>query len=370
MITLTIKKSGDEKKVCQRSSRTGMALISAVFVTLFVSSLSLSLAALLSNSSAGAVDDLQSQQTAYVADGGLHYILMKEFINSSDFTTANTASNVALGSGQFSVTYANLTATTADITVTSQVNQSISQIQQHVVKQYGTGSAISGADVTLTSSQFGGGSIDGPATYTQSFSGDAGYALNPAAVPGTAPPSVSLNSLIVMTSSTINGNYTVPDGFSGYVHVTGDVVINGDITMTGLIVADGNISLSANKDNITLNGTLAAGGNITTDFKNGSIVNLTAQALGGQMQPLMIAVGNIDFSQQQSTVSTFKGLIRAGGNITIDLKQSDTLSILGAIVANGNVVIDSKQSSNIGVSFNSGSAYLPGSVVLTSWKKI
>jgi hypothetical protein len=352
-----------------REGRNGLALISAVFVTLFVSSVTLSLSSMLSNSSSGSVEDLQAQQAAYIVDGGMHYILTKSFRDSTDFTTIPTESNVALGSGTFSVTYSNRTASAADITVTSLVQNSAASIQQHVVKLYGTGSAISGADIDLSSSQNGGGSITGPTTYTSSFSGETDYVLSPAAAPGTDPGTVSLATLTAMTTSTVNGNYTVPNGFNGYVHVTGDVTISGTITMTGLIVADGNITLDANKKNITMTGTLAAGGNILTDFKNGAIVNLTAAAIGGQMPPLLLAVGNINFKQFQDSASTFKGLIRAGGNVTIELKQQDTLNVLGAIIANGDLTVDSKQNSSVGVNFGSGSSYLPSSLILSSWKK-
>src|SRR5690348_8316521 len=90
------KRSDQNEQGClPRVGRSGMALISAVFVTLFVSSLTVSLAALLANSSSGSVEDLQSQQSAYLADSGLHYILMKEFRNSTDFTTAATATNIS-----------------------------------------------------------------------------------------------------------------------------------------------------------------------------------------------------------------------------------------------------------------------------------
>jgi len=363
MITNTIKKW--KRAACRR----GFALISSVFVTLFVSSLTLSLASLLSTSATGAVEALQSQQSAYLADGGMHYILMKEFMNSTDFTTASTATNVSLGAGQFSVTYANRTTSAADITVTSQVRNSVSTIQQHVVKLYGTGSAVSGADIDLSSAQNGGGVITGPTTYTSSFSGETSFTLSPAAAAGTDPGTVSLANLTAMTTSTHIGDYTVPNNFNGYLHVTGNVTIAGTITMTGLIVADGNITLNANNKNITLTGTLAAGGNISTDFKNGAIINLTATAIGGQIPPLMLAIGNINFTQKQDSASTFKGLIRAGGNVVIDLKQNDTLNILGAVVANGDLTVDSKQNSSVGVSFGSGSSYLPSTLILSSWKK-
>jgi len=362
--------SGQRRKTDLAKSRRGFALISSVFVTLFVSSITLSLASLLSTSSTGAVEDLQSQQAGYVADGGLHYILMKEFKNSSDFTTASTASNVALGAGQFSVTYANRTATAVDITVTSQVANSVCQIQQHVVKQSATSNALhSGANTQLTSSQSGGGTITGPSTYAGNFSSDAGYTLSPAATHGSAPAAVSLTALRALTTSTINGNYTVPNGFNGYVRVTGNVTISGTITMTGLIVADGNITISENKTSLVLNGTLAAGGNIEADFKNGGVNVLTAQSLGGQMQPLLLAGGNIQIDQKQNTTGTYKGLIQAGGNVEIALKQTDTMTILGGIVASGNVQVDSKQSSVFSVNLSSGSAFLPNTFVLSSWRK-
>jgi len=375
MIINTIKNwirvGGRQRRRCRCVSgdgRRGLALISAVFVTLFVSSLTLSLSSMLSNSSSGSVEDLQAQQAAYLVDGGMHYILTKSFRDSTDFTTIATESNVALGAGTFSVTYANRTASAADITVTSLVQNSAASIQQHVSKTYGTGSAISGADIDLNSAQNGGGSITGPTTYTSSFSGETAYTLSPAAAAGTDPGTVSLATLTAMTTSTVNGNYTVPNGFNGYVHVTGDVTIAGTVTMTGLIVADGNIHLDANNKNITMTGTLAAGGNISTDFKKG-VVNLTATAIGGQMPPLLLAVGNINFKQFQDSASTFKGLIRAGGDVTIELKQQDSLTILGAVIANGDLTVDSKQNSNVGVNFGSGSSYLPSSLILSSWKK-
>ncbi len=354
------------KKNCQ-----GFALISAVFTTLMVSAMTLSLASFMSVGSSGSVDDLQSQQAAYVADGGLHYILMKELKNSTDFTSAAADSNVALGQGQFSVSYANRTTTSADVTVTAQVGNSVCQVQQHVVKQSGAGGALSGATLSLSSSQGGGGEIVGPISYTSGFSADAGYEFSATASQGSAPAAVSMTPYVALTTSTITGDYTVPDGFNGYVHVTGNATINGNTTMTGMVVADGDISVNANGQTVTINGTLAAGGNITTDFKTSAVATLTAQSVGGQMQPALVAVGNISMAQKQDTIVTLSGLIRAGGNVSVSIKQDTQLIILGAVMANGNVSVDSKQDSDLTLDFSAGGPFLSGNnLLLTQWKKI
>ena len=352
----------------RKKTQSGMALISVIFMTLFASTVSLSLASLLSNSSVGSVEDTQLQEAAYVADGGLHYILRKELRDSTDFTALNTATDIALGDGVFSVTYANQTAVTTDVIVTAQVQNSIYQIQQSVVKQYGTGSAISGYDVDLTASQDGSGTISGPANYINSFQSSDEYLFTSPPQTGDPPPTMSLATITAMTNTTISGDYTVPDGFSGYVHVTGNVTISGETTMSGIIVADGNILIDVNNQNLNVTGTLAAGGTITTDFKNGTVANLTAASVGGEMQPLLMAVGDIYFSQKQDSASVFKGLIWSGANVTIDLKQNDTLTILGSIIANGNVTIDSKQNSGVSVDFSTGNFFLPSSLLLSDWK--
>jgi len=372
--------SGLKDLIRNCSNEKGLSLASVIFTILILGAIGLSMSPVVSTVSRSSVLELQGEQAFFVAEGGLQYILQAAFQTSNDFTTVGSSPTgapfggtpITLSPGQFWVQYANLTTNTADVTATGKVGNSVRQVQQSITKVYSTsGGFHSGGSTTLGSDQGGGGQVIGPVTYGTSFSADAGYTLTDTAQQGAPPPPVSLTSLIGFTTSTITGNYTLPTNYSGNLHVTGNVTINTPGTITGIVVADGSINITVQQNQtLNLNGTLAAGGDMTLNFQQYTSGTFTAQPVGGNLQPLLVAVHDINFSDFQFATTTFNGLILAGNNVDFKLRQSDTMTINGGVTAGGDITSDSKQGSVLTVNFDGGTQYLGSSLKLTSWKEL
>jgi len=358
----------------------GFSVISLIFGMLLLSAIGMNMSPLVSTKAMSELAYLKGQEAFYVAEGGLDYILAKEFMNDgdSDFSTNVSPTGapfggtpIALGQGQFWVVYLNLTKDSGDVLVTARVGNSVRQVQQTINRASLAASALqSGGNTDLSESQSGGGLIEGDISYGGNFSSDPGYSILGNIAGGAQPPAVDLTTLINLTTSTYTGNLTIDGNYSNNTHVTGDVDIEDEGTITGIIVADGDVTIDVKQSGFrNVTGTIAAAGNISGNFKQQSVATFQPQAAGGAMQPMFYAGGNIELDFHQQTTVTFRGLIHAGGNIDLKLRQQDSVSVEGALMANGNIEVDSKQQSFLTIDKEAGGVFLDGGYNVEKWQE-
>lgn len=357
------------KKHSSNHHRKGFGAITVVFSVLLLSTFGLSMNPIWSTASRNALLEMNSQKAFYAAQAGMQYALAKEFRGNFDFTTASRINNKAFGGGLFSVTYSNVTASTADVTVTAQVEGSVRVIRQSVKSAMIRDGMHAGGNVNLESKQSGGGTIIGDMSCGGSCSYDGGYTHIGSMHSGVdSPPAIDLQPYKDMTTSAHDGNFTINGDFSGNIYVTGNVTISGSGIITGIIVADGNVIIDADhSETRDIFGTIAADGNIEIDFKHTSAGLFEPQ----EALPLFVTNGNIVMGFKQQSTVTFRGLLQSDGNIEMELKQRDIVNIEGALSANGNIDIESKQQTVINVDLTAGAAYMDNEdLELSNWEEL
>jgi len=360
-------------------SQKGFSIISIVFCLLAFGILGLTMTPMVALSSRGSVSSNQGQEAFFVANGGLQYILQNSFAEDSDLSDniSPTGSpfggtSITLGTGEFWVEYSNLTATSADITVTGRVGNSVRKIVQ----------SITGGDVAISKAVdagngiqlVGDGEVDGDIEYSNNLDNNL-YTINGNINSGgSAPPVVNLTSLINQTTSVHSGDLRIDGDYTGNVHVTGTVEIKKG-TITGIIVADNDVIINAKRD-ITVLGTLASGNSIDIQrVKNATFE--PQMGPGGVMNPALIAANNIVMfvvrEAKEDTDITIQGLIHAGSTVDFILNaDGSSLLIEGAVIGGNDVKFKSEQGGYVTLDFEAGQDYLspiPGSLMLGEWKE-
>ncbi len=75
--TMTLKRFKDNR---------GIALIAVVLGTVLLSIMGLTMTSIVADRLSSSSENLQSVQTFYIAEGGMHYILMNDFFDDSDYS--------------------------------------------------------------------------------------------------------------------------------------------------------------------------------------------------------------------------------------------------------------------------------------------
>ncbi|HAZ09751.1 MAG TPA: hypothetical protein DCY56_01405 [Candidatus Omnitrophica bacterium] len=275
-------------------SRTkGISLVAVVIVMLIVSTLALLMASFMSSGNISAITDMQAEQALYIASAGMECYL--ELLEAdSDWSTPPTVfTNQIFGAGTFTITYANQTADSIDITSTGKVigwdgNSVQRVIVQHVTKEAGAGTAFSdfaifygGGDgtieseikkeQTITGDIFVKGNLDigknctitGNVSATGSITVGSGTNISGSTTPNATQPAnqptlttTYYDSLITTASGQPAGNRTFEaEAISGTVYINGNVTIKDYINGSGTIVATGSVDIKSNVDigsNITI----------------------------------------------------------------------------------------------------------------------
>ncbi len=349
----------------------GITIISVVFIMLALSAVGLSMTSAISNTAMTSVVDVQKQQAFYVAEAGLQYVLADQVLNSADLTTSlTTINNKAFGEGTFSTTYSNVTATSADITVTAAVGDSIRIVEQTVSITPGSampwGNAIYAlADIHVNS---GSGTIDGNIEAGGSIAVDNAWTITGTSTSSSTQPvpSVVLQDYVDLTASTHSGDLSISGTYTGDIYATGDVTIEDGATVTGIIVSGGNTLIG---DNVSITGTAAAGGTLDTKKSHGGNYNW-AVGPSGETLPVFASIGTMTLKTEKNALVSMSGFIQTNSDFHFITKKDTLLDWTGFAIAKGDVHINN--SGTIDLTFDETLANglsAPGSIDLTAWKE-
>lgn len=324
----------------------GFAIISVVFAMVAFLVIGLTVAHQLSVHSRATVENYQSQQAFYVAEGGLQFIIQSEFKNDSDFsdnaspTTAPFGTpSIALSPGEFWAQYSDVTENSAKVTITAKVGNSVRKVQQTVTNSGTNQLPLNYAIYSGGNLNIGGGVgiIDGNISAAGNINGSSDWSVSGTIVsdnPVTLP-AVDLGTYSSLTNQTHTGDLTISGNYTGNIYVTGNVTLGAGAAVSGIIVSAGNIEIESG---VTVDGTLAAGGDID------SIGDLTsfeaAWAVGPSSQPLpaLIAAGNISISVASGGNLVIDGYLFSGGNIHLIAKKNSFATITGFMISTGNTI--------------------------------
>lgn len=252
----------------ERINKKGVTIIAAIIFIVLISILALSLASMLGTSSRGSVDHLRSAQALVIAQGGLNWY-MRYLADLSDWTTATSQSNVALGQGTFDVAISSQSQTSITFTVTGEVPGSAGVTIQRTMTQSALqlpSAALFGIfwgrnNGNLTAS---GNTINadmwsvGNANFTGStFNGTvyhpSGTTITNATeqVVSTPVPSMPVISTTPYTNLEATWNSYIPTGNVGQTSGS-DITLSSNQTWTGSITSYRNIT--TNGYDITCNG--------------------------------------------------------------------------------------------------------------------
>jgi len=364
-------------------SEKGFGMISVIFSMIALSILGLALTPIIVNLSRGSLLELRGHQAFYVADGGLSFIVTKEFMSDADFSDNVSPTGapfggtpISLGEGQFWVEYSNLTTDSADVLVTSRVGESVRKVQATVKSGSSAVAAVgSGGNVRFGIDAGGDGTINGGVIYAGSFA-------NRFTISGTvqhdssyAPSPVDLQRLIDLTTSTHTGNLTINGNFSDNVHVTGNVKINSSgspDTVTGIIVADGNVTIKGSgASTLNFNGAIGAAGNLKIQMIQASSGTFDSQAdPGGGMLPIFLSEGNFQMIIAEALDFAVRGLIHSDAKIIINVESASDVTLDGALLAGGDVDLESTMASDFTINFDEGSLISSSEMTVENWKEV
>ena len=268
----------------------GISLIAVIIVMLIVATLALMMASTMSTGNISSVTDMHAQQALYLAQAGMEWYV-EQLENDSDWSSPPTVkTDQVFGAGTFSVTYANETTDSIDITSTGKItgwdgNDVQRVMTEHMQKAdfedfvvfFGGGDGTIETDIkkdqTITGDIFINGdiSIDRDCAITGNVFATGGITTgNGTSISGTTTeytrlPSAQLtldttyyDNLITTASGESSGDVKYDnDTISGTIYVNGKVELKNTITVTdsATIVATGEIKVKKNAtvgDNITL----------------------------------------------------------------------------------------------------------------------
>ena len=357
----------------------GFTLVGVIFTMLALVTIGLGLVSIFSSKARGSALDLQGAQALEVANGGLQYILTKDFWWDSDFSDNVSPTSVpyglnsvALGLGNFWAEYQNLTVDSAEVIITGRVDQSVRQIFQKVSMLLPIGYTIfSGNNVDLNGA---GGTANGNIGAEQNIQLDNGFTVTgnvESNVPLTLP-TVDFTLLTSLTDSTHSGTLQINGNYSGNVYVNGNVVIRSGSTVTGIIVSDQNIDLDGT---VNVTGTLAAVNNLRGDDLGGS--TFTSQ-LGpsGEVLPVLASGNNIDLEIEGGLETIIQGLIQSDQNIRIEAEGDNAqVTISGLLYAGNNVEVTVSDDPGATLTINSDPSLVnlllgSGNLNLENWKEL
>jgi Tfp pilus assembly protein PilX len=364
----------------------GIALMAVIFAMLLLGILGITMTSFVSNDLENSIDNFQSGQAFYVAEGGLQYVQMREFFGDSDLSdnTSPTdapfgANSISLNPGQFWVEYSNQSANSIDVKVTAKAGQAVRVIYQ-TVRNDGPGGryvTMAGGNINMNNST---GQIYGDVA----LKGISHIDDPPINVYGNIieDPNLVLPTLDysyyktrAQTGTTTSGNLTITNDSEcqGDNYVTGWVKINSGVTCTGLLYADGNININAS--NVIMNGTFITEASFNADHNTGLQFNAQPVSPGSTNYMPAIASQNL-FSIKDSDSMQVNGVCWNPGNL--DFGGSDNLQYRGSFVAGGNVIINNTD--NVTITFDAdltvgipgmsggGAGVTVGSLVLSEWR--
>ncbi len=334
------------------NNQKGFSLLSVVFVMLALSSVGMGMSQVISTQAQGMTADATTQQAFYAADGAMQHVLERYFMPESDFTTAGlpSAGDVDFNGATVTVSYANQTTYSADITVSAQVGDSIRTISQTVTQAIPLNVPMfSGGDFTIDGNQpFLFGFIPLPSGLMIGNTGSNGTFSKPSHFAqwgsSTSNMNISLPDPDVvplqeeLTTSTHEGDLILGNEiYSDSVHVTGDAYIT-DTIVNGHIIADGNVYIA---DNAIIYGTVAAGGNIDGSVTDNFAV-FDQAGPNGEIYPALMAEGDIAMNAD-GLGALVNGMVYAGGDLSLYADQGsgdwgEAFILLGtALIAHGDI---------------------------------
>ena len=330
-------------------NRNGMALIVFVFIMMVLGVLGLMLASLISNQMATSIDNLNTIQAMYVAEGGLQWVLERDFRQDSDFSNNVSptdapfgASSVLLAGGQCWIEYANQDSANIDITVTARVGESVKVIQQHlavsVPETFGSVQFATG-NINLSN---GNGNVAGDITAVGNVNLGVGITVLGDVGEGSTLeiPELDFSEYETMTDQTLIGNQSFSEEASGYILVEGSATLEAGTTFTGILYARGNITV---EKNVTVTGALITEANVTTSGQKQNFSITAGLSPVGEQLPAMAIGGNITFSGYDGL--TIHGLVYALGNI--NMSNIDDFEFSGAMVTDQNLNMNNADEINL-----------------------
>ncbi len=331
-----------------KKNRRGFGMIALIFSMLALSAMGLGMSSLVSNNAATSVADVEGQQAFYVAEGGLHHTLTKEFMTDMDYSNNVSATGapyggtpIALGNGQFWVQYSNQTKTSANVTVTGRVNNSVRVIKQSVAMAiplnypvYSRGNVSFDGNRRLwflpSGILFGDVAAGGTITHPSHF------IVMGSETPNTVVniPEVNVQGLADdITTTTHQGDMTISGYFDQKVHVTGNVTIQNGTIINGHVVSDGTITIAGN---VIATGTIAAGQDINGSLAQNSAF-LAQKGPHQEVLPALMAGGNLNLNAE-GLGTLISGMIITGGVAAIHADLSPHEFWGEAIILNGGVM--------------------------------
>ncbi len=341
--------------VFEKNGSRGFGLLAVIFSMMALSAMGLGVTSMISTGAATSTVDVEGQQAFFVAEGGLSHTLTKEFMvdmNYSDNVSATGApyggTPITLGTGEFWVQYANQTKTSADVTVTAQVGNSVRVVKQSVAMAIPVNYPVySGGNISFNGNRrlwflpsgilFGDVAAAGTITHPSHFIVMGTKYPN---TPVTLPEINTASLASEITTTTHTGNLTVSGYYDQKVHVTGDVIIQGGAIINGDIVSDGTITLSGN---VLVTGTLAADKDINGSLANNSVF-IAQKGPNQQVLPALQAGGNLNLNAE-GLGTVISGLIITGGSAYIHADLSphefwgEAIILSGGVMSGGNFSI-------------------------------
>jgi len=269
-----------------KRNNQGISLVAVIIVMVLVAAFALLLASFMSSGNISALAEMQSEQALYIATAGMECYL--ELLEAdTDWSTPPTVfTNEAFGAGTFTVTYANQSTDSIDITSTGKVagwdgNNAQRAITQHAEKASGGGTTFAdfalfygGGDGTITTDIKKNETITGDifikgdldigknCTITGDVSAtgeiDVGSGTNisgvttPYADQTVTQPAITTtyyDDLISDASGQPAGDREFEsETISGIEYVNGDAIIRDYINGSGTIVVTGSVDIKAYTD--------------------------------------------------------------------------------------------------------------------------
>lgn len=375
---LRLKRTFKLTRKRHKTGQKGFAIGAVIVSILILSGIGASMSPIWSTASRTAVLEKEAQEAFYVAQGGLQYVLAKEFFTSMDFSTASTVSNKTLGDGQFSASFSNLTETTAVVTVTSNVGgservlrQSISMLYPVNLLSYGAGDTDITGPGTINGDMGGGGTV--------AISGDV--TVNGDITQGMSQtvPDVNFDDMadtLDAQGDRHEGDLVITGFFFDSVHATGDVTIEDGALIMGTVVADGDVTMG---DNLWVSGHVAAGGNMdATELRNSRFGPPIFFSDPFEGQPVLQSKG--DMALASDGLGTFiTGVILSEGDISIVTEEphegewGEVLYINGAIYGQGDITLDINEHGYLWLNYDNASMsslVQNGNVRLETWQEL
>jgi len=326
----------------------GFGLIAVIFSMVTVSAMGLSMSSMISNNAGVSSADLEGQRAFYVAEGGLHYTLTREFMVDMDYSNNTSPTGapsggtpISLGGGQFWIQYSNQTRVSADVTITGTVGNSTRVISQSVAMAIPVSYPVySGGNVSFGGNRrlwflpsgilFGDVAAGGTITHPNHF------IVTGSKTPNTPMvlPEVDVGRLAdEITTTTHEGDLTITGYYDEDVHVTGDVTIQGGAIIDGNVISDGTVTIAGN---VIAVGTIAAAEDINGDLANNSAF-IAEDGENGEVLPALMAGGDITLNAE-GLGTLISGLVIAGGATTVHADLSPSEFWGEAIILNGGVM--------------------------------